>query len=105
MTDFLLLLIFGACWIWGVHCLFADGYILSKFADYFRVEIPDSTPESYAATWYSKPLFDCPPCMASFHGGIIGVCFIGFHPSVIPYMVCLCGLNFIVKTILFPEYE
>lgn len=107
MTDFILLLIIGACWTWGVHCLFTSGYILGDAGNRIR-------------QWFgrgAKPYIDCPPCMASIHGFIISSAY--YHMNifewcdvqrmdiyrVIAYMVCLCGLNFIIKSILYPEYE
>jgi hypothetical protein len=43
--------------------------------------------------------------MASIHGAAIGLFWWGIDLRVIPFMICLCGLNFIIKNIIFPEYE
>lgn len=105
MTDFILLLILGSCWCWGVFTLFHEKYVLEKIGDLLRKENNDS-PSKMEGTWYSKPLFDCPPCQASVHGFLISAIYYEWH--IYPmgaYMICLCGLNFIVKSILFPEYE
>lgn len=97
MIDFILLLIVGACWTWGVHCLFDEGFILNPIREYFRkIGLP---------VWAAKPLYLCPPCQASFHGTIIALIVYGPSLVVIPYVVCLCGFNYILKSILFPEYE
>lgn len=97
MTDFILLLIFGAVWTWGFHCPFQDGYILEKAGHLMWDRLPK---------WISKPLFACPPCMASAHGFLISAFYYDWHIfQMLPYMICLCGLNYILKTILYPEYE
>jgi len=105
MTDFLILLVVGSFWCWGVFTLFYDGYVLDKIGDLLRKENDDSPPK-IKGTWYSKPLFDCPPCMASIHGFLISAIYYDWLIYLMgAYMICLCGLNFIVKSILFPEYE
>lgn len=98
MTDFLLLLIFGACWTWGICCLFQEGYILYSFGKKLKdIGVP---------IWVAKPLFVCPPCMSSIHGFLISAIYFDWHIyPMMAYMVCLCGLNFIIKSIIFPEYE
>lgn len=98
MTEFILLLIIGVAWIWGVHCMFSDGYVFGPLhRNLAEIGLPK---------WISKPLFGCPPCMGSIHGFMISVIYYDFHIYlVMPYMVCLCGLNFIIKSILYPEYE
>lgn len=105
MTDFILLLIVGACWTWGVFTLFHEGYILERAGNLFR-KYNYKPNGGFSGTWYSKPLFDCPPCMGSIHGFIISAIYYDWHIyPMMAYMVCLCGLNFILKSILFPEYE
>jgi hypothetical protein len=97
VTNFLLLLLFGAFWTWGIHCLFGEGYLLEKPAKFIQKLIPK---------WLFKPLLACPPCMASIHGFFIAAFYYDWrliHIGV--YMVCLCGLNFIIKSWLYPEYE
>lgn len=97
MTDFILLLIVGVCWTWGVHCLFSDGYLFAGAGNMVRANVPK---------WAAKPLFDCPPCMSSVHGFMISAIYYDFHIyPMLAFMVCLCGLNFIIKSILYPEYE
>lgn len=110
MTDFVLLLIVGACWCWGVFTVFHEGYLLERIGNKLRkfdvYPGKKSMQERWIGTWYSKPLFDCPPCMGSVHGFMISAVYYEWHIyPMMAYMVCLCGLNFIVKSILFPEYE
>lgn len=107
MIDFILLLLIGSSWCWGVFTLFHEGYALDWFGNYFRKE-DDNSPPNMLGTWYSKPLFDCPPCQASVHGFIISGIYYGWydHPlNCLAYMICLCGVNFVIKSIIFPEYE
>lgn len=94
--DFILLLIIGTTWIWGVHCLFSDGYLLEQAG----VKAWNRWPK-----WATKPLFICPPCMSSIHGLIIASAYFGLNWLVFGYMVCLCGLNYILKQLIYPEYE
>jgi hypothetical protein len=97
VTDFILLLLIGACWIWGIHCLFSDGYILGNLGNFLRKHLPE---------WALKPLIDCPPCMSSIHGFTFGVsAYDGDILMIIGYMVCLCGVNFYIKEKLYPDYE
>jgi len=110
LGDFILLLILGTCWCWGVFTLFHEGYILerlgNKFRKYKHWAGPKCLQEGYKGTWYSKPLFDCPPCMASVHGFLVSAIYYEFHIyPMLAYMICLCGLNFVIKSILYPEYE
>jgi hypothetical protein len=97
MIDFLLLLIFGMAWTWGIHCLFAEGYLLESVGNVIRRNVPK---------WAMKPTIDCAPCMASIHGFAISAIYFDWHIfPMLAYIICLCGVNFIIKSILFPEYE
>ena len=93
MLDFILLLIIGSLWIWGVFAVFDEGNLLWFIRDNF---------EKTCGKWLAKPLFACPYCQASFHGGAIGLIYYDFHLIVLAYIVCLCGLNFIIKEYLYP---
>lgn len=92
MTDFILLLIIGVAWTWGVHCLFAPNYILGKVGDNLWGKLPK---------WLTKPLFACPPCMASIHGFVVGTTNGLELRSIIFFMVCLCGINYLLKELLY----
>lgn len=110
MTDFFeygsffAVLIAASLWCWGVFTLFHEGYLLERVGNILRKE-DDNSPPRMLGTWFTKPLFDCPPCMGSIHGFIFGVYAFGFSWTVPAFMICLCGLNFIVKSLLYPEYE
>lgn len=82
----------------GVHCLFDEGYALNPIREQMRKW---GTP-----LWLAKPLYICPPCMSSVHGFAISAIYFDWHIyPMLAYMVCLCGVNYIIKSILFPEYE
>lgn len=59
----------------------------------------------YFGEFYSKPLFTCPPCMASVHSTYFYAFFLSligfswqwllFYPL---YVLILCGLNFIISS-------
>lgn len=85
-----------SAWCWGIHCLFSEGFVLEKISIIM---------EQVLGTWTCKPLFLCPPCMASIHGFTWGLFFYGWSWQLIPFIVSLCGLNFILKSFIYPEYE
>lgn len=93
MIDFICLLLIGSTWIWGVYAIFDEPNILSGVR---------KVAEKSIGTWYCKPIFGCPYCMASLHGAIFGIVQYGIATIVIPYVICLCGLNFIIKEYLYP---
>jgi hypothetical protein len=93
MIDFILLLIIGSLWIWGIFALFDEGNLLWPI----RKRIED-----LGLGMWIKPLFSCPYCCASVHGLLISAYFYGPSLVTIPYIICLCGLNFIIKEYLYP---
>lgn len=93
MSEFILLLIVGVAWIWGVHCPFSTGYVFSKIGGHLWEKWPH---------WICKPLFVCPPCMSSIHGFAISAVYFDFHIfTMMAYMVCLCGINYILKSMIY----
>lgn len=81
-------LIIGVGWIWGVHCLFEESYLLGF--------IPESL--KWLPDWITKPLWGCPACMSSVHGSILFLIFLKVHLIWWPvYCVCLCGFNYIIS--------
>lgn len=93
MSEFIQLLLIASACIFGVHCVFSSGYI-------FNHELFNKLPDAIY-----KPLIGCPPCMASVHGLAIGLFQFGFSWKVFPFIVCLCGLNYVIKSIIWPEYK
>lgn len=86
MTDFLLLLIVTSLWCIGVWNAFDENMVFGSSRKYI-----DKWP-----SWIRKPLVDCPPCLASIHGFASYTIFHGLDLMVIPFIVCLSGLNYIV---------
>lgn len=93
MIDFISLLILNALFIWGINCLFNEGFILNGVGKLIERTI---------GTTASKPLFLCPPCMSSVYGVIGFWLYFGLSWLIIPYVICLCGLNYIIKEYLYP---
>lgn len=91
--TFIAYLIIGSVYCFGIFKIFDD--ILINV----RAKI-----EYYIGSKWSKPLVLCPPCMGSFHGLYLGLIFFGLSWNILLYCVCLCGLNYIVNSLL-PEYE
>lgn len=81
-------------WIWGVHCLLSEGFIFEGLG---------KVTERVMGSYWSKPLFTCPPCMSSIHGSIIYFLFINFDFGFIPFAICLAGINFIIAEALHNE--
>jgi hypothetical protein len=96
VTNFFYLLLFGSFWIWGIYAPFSEGYIFEKVGIFLTKILGKQV---------SKPLFACPVCMPSVHGSAIAFIFYGLSLTSIAFVICLCGLNYIIKSILFPEYE
>lgn len=93
MIDFIGLLLIGSTWIWGVYAIFDEGNLLGGVR---------KVCEKTLGTWICKPLFGCPYCQASVHGSAIGLFYFGLSWLILPYVICLCGLNFIIKEYLYP---
>lgn len=93
--SLLILLVIGVLWTWGIHCLFSEGYILEPVGLVIEKAI---------GTWACKPLFLCPPCMSSVHGIIIFFWIVDLPwYNVFVYVICLTGINFIIKEWLYLE--
>lgn len=91
--TFIAYLIIGTAYCFGVYKIF-DDILISVRAKIEQVISPK----------WCKPLLTCPPCMGSFHGAYIGFIFFGIDWMILLYCVCLCGLNYIVNSLL-PQYE
>lgn len=94
MIDLIALGIINVGFIWGINCAFSEGYFL---------EGAGKVIEKAIGTKPCKPLFLCPPCMSSVWGGLF---FWAFANAtfwlLLPYVICLCGINFIIKEYLYP---
>jgi hypothetical protein len=78
-----LVLVLNSLGCLGVHCLTREGMLFEQAANFIR---------HYVGEFWSKPLFDCPPCMASVWG-LIGWLYFVTDLHLIPYLLILCGLN------------
>lgn len=111
-TDFVFYLFVTTTAIWGFHILFQDGHFLEGLAKWF---VEGETEDRYYGpnkrrAMIAKPLFDCPICMSSLHG--ILWFFIGlplfFNDALsirllIPFLLCLCGINTIISKLTTKE--
>ncbi len=94
MTNILVILILSALWCFGVRALFMKGKLLEKAGIWMDSNLP---------LWVNQPLWRCPPCMSSFHGILIYSTFLmGIYGPIwlFPFIVMLCGLNYITSYIL-----
>lgn len=90
MIDFILLLVLTSTWCFGFRALFQPDMILEKVGDWMWDK----------SEFVSKPLFQCPPCMASIHGSIAFILFNDFFIlQWIAFCICLCGLNYLITKI------
>src|SRR5688572_8404237 len=90
--TFIAYLLIGSVYCFGIFKIFDDLLIG-----------PRAFLELKMGKW-AKPLVSCPPCMGSAHGFYLGLIFFGLSWNIPLYCVCLCGLNYIVNSLL-PEYE
>jgi len=88
-------LIITSLLIWGVYAVFSSRHLLGKLGAW----IEDKT-----STAFCRPLFLCPTCMSSVWGGVAGIIIYDFSLTVIVFVLCLAGLNYIINSLL-PEYE
>lgn len=91
---FIHLLILSSLWCFGFHVVFKK-LILKTILEYDLDENWDGL--SWFAKFALKPLFACPPCMASVHGTAIHFLNGGDPITWIPFVVCLCGLNYVIS--------
>lgn len=84
--------------IWGVHGLFNpdDNLLLNGVGGLL---------ERTLGTTICKPLFLCPPCQSSIYGLISGLIYFGFSVKILLFIICLLGINYAIKKIIYPEYE
>lgn len=100
MTTFLISLIPACLFIHAVHILFQEGHILEKQGEWITNRLGEK---------WSKPLINCSICMSSAWGAFCFVAidyFFGVHlpiKQLIPYMLCLCGLNTIISKLTTKE--
>lgn len=87
MTNFLLLLPIASLVIVGIWNAFAPGMIFGWLADWL---------EKHVSEHFLKPVYSCPPCMASVHGTWVWFLAGGDLTWWPPFVLALSGLNRIV---------
>jgi hypothetical protein len=115
-TSLLTILILSSVWCFGFHAV-VKKLILREIFDYdldeawsrgYIQELPSGGGIPAWVKSILKPIFACPTCMASVHGTAIFFAFVlGYLPLIMwpVWCICLCGLNFIIQNIIYPEYE
>lgn len=77
----------------AIHVLTREGMLLDNVANLLRDNIKE---------FWCKPLFDCPPCMASVWG-LLGWFYLAPNMQLIPYLLVLCGFNALVSKLYYYE--
>ena len=100
----------------GVHVTTREDMVFEFISKWFRTVLRTILGEKKGikgSDWYydnknktiiedfiCKPLFDCPPCMASVWG-VIGWFYFTPDIALIPYILTLCGVNALVNKIYY----
>lgn len=92
------ILLIASAFIWGLHgILNPDDNLIGNGLGALL--------ERTLGTTICKPLFLCPPCMSSVWGLVFGISYFGLELKVLLFVICLLGINYAVKKIIYPEYE
>jgi hypothetical protein len=104
MITFVILLILAVTWIWGVRCVFSEGYVFERAGLWWESKVP---------AWIYKPTIGCSACMASVHGslwfwtwGKVFLPDVGVIMALIiwaMFCICLCGINYILLEIIYAD--
>jgi hypothetical protein len=86
--DFLLLLLIGSLVCVGVWNAFLPGMIFGWLGKIWDRRLPEA---------FQKPIYSCPPCMASVYGSAVWVLAGGSVELWVPYVLALSGLNRLVS--------
>jgi len=76
--------------VMGIYGLLSDGMLLGWLGNYLRY---------YLGDFWSKPICDCPPCMASVYGIPVAVYYYSVAPMSIAYVLALSGLLYVFARI------
>lgn len=98
MIDFLVLMLINAFAIVGIYLSCGDDMIFDKPARWFEMRIP---------YYWTKPLFNCPTCMASVHS-VLPFWFINEWSWVsvglyLIYVPALAGLSTYLSNLIIEE--
>ena len=104
MIIFICLLLLTTAWIWGVRCVFSEGFIFEKAGAWWESTVP---------IWLFKPTIGCAACMASIHGSLWywtwGIKLLpDYGLSVrllvwVMFCICLCGVNFLLLETIYRD--
>lgn len=104
MIEFILLIVIATVWIWGVKCVFSEGYLLEKAGDWWYESVPE---------WAYNPTIGCTACMSSVHGTLwywtFGLVLLRETPIGLTliiwvlFCICLCGVNFILIESIYKD--
>lgn len=97
--------VLNALWIIGVWNAFLPGQILGELGDFMAGNTKVIPPiERNLPTWFTKPLFECPMCCASFHGALWWLLFQPVPWYLLPiYVVCLSGFMKIISILVLDK--
>ena len=87
MIDFLPRLLIASLVCFGIWNAFAPGMIFGRLGDIFERRLPQAL---------QKPLYSCPPCLASIYGSVMWFLLGGDTTLWIPFVIALSGFNRIV---------
>lgn len=88
MTDFFLRLLIASLVCFGWWNSFAPGMIFGRLGDLWEKRLPEAI---------QKPLFSCPPCLASTVGSVMWFYLGGDFPLWLPFVLALSGFNRIIS--------
>lgn len=92
MTEFLQSLFITSLFIFGVNCVFSDGFILGPIGNWMERKLPN---------WLYLPLVGCPSCQSSIWGTLFFFVMNQFDFTLWPiFCISLCGLNTIVSKLI-----
>jgi len=95
MILFIAGLIISSAWCFGVFAAFDSKHLLGRLGSFI---------ERIIGTNLCRPLFLCPTCMGgSFHGFMSGLIYFGLSIKIIPFMICLAGVNFVILSFMPDE--
>jgi len=80
--------------IMGIYGLLSEGMLFGWLGDFVRYHLGE---------FWSKPICNCPPCMASVYGIPVGVYYFDVSIQLIGYVLALSGLLYVFARIGFTE--
>ena len=89
VKEFLLHLVVASLIIFGIWGAFGPKMIFGWLGDILEKRVPDAL---------NKPIWSCPPCMASVWGSIYWFSVGGRVEWVLPFVLALSGFNRIVAS-------